>query len=223
MKNIVSIFFACIVGTTFGQSTVEFPWNPDTNDDGIVGAEDLLGLLSIYNGEWELPDPSVWASSTIISLVEFESDLIDYEAELSDLSDSLAQVQDELDSVQLEIEACDRGEGLYNCAQLYPGNDVVQYLPEDCGTVWTLHYGGGWSRTIRLPPNALSNTSILMITEIQAGVSSQLRVEWMQNGVWSLLFSYGYHPYGTMKYDILKYDGTSWSRESASQTSVPFD
>lgn len=224
MKTIFSFLFACVVGTTFGQSLIDFPYNPDSSGDGVIAVDDILQILAHYNTSWELPDPNDWASGTLISLLEFESELVDYQFELLGLSDSLAQVQTELDSVQLEIEACDRAEGLYNCSQLY-GNSgpVVQSLPEDCGTVWTTRYGNGASRTIRLPPNAMPNSAILMVSEHQAGSSSQLRIEIMQNGVWHLLFSYGYEATGSTKYDLLRFDGQSWSREVLSRTDVPFD
>ena len=72
MNRFFTLLFAASCFTAVGQ--VEFPWNPDTNDDVIVGAEDLLGLLSVYNGEWDLPDPNL-ATGTITSLLELQAEL----------------------------------------------------------------------------------------------------------------------------------------------------
>lgn len=93
MKPIFSLLLTLMLGTAFGQTSIEFPYNPDSNGDGEIGVDDLLGMLSGFGEPWTLPDPNLWATGTI-------TNLLDYESELVALSDSLEQMQLELDSVQ---------------------------------------------------------------------------------------------------------------------------
>ena len=103
MKAIFSLLFACIVGATFGQDTIEFPYNPDSNGDGLIGVDDLLGMLSEFGEPWTLPDPDLWATGTVTNLLEFESDLIEFSASLAEFeavldstAGALAFLQDSL-------------------------------------------------------------------------------------------------------------------------------
>jgi len=144
MNRFFTLLLVASYLTAVGQ--VEFPWNPDTNDDGIVGAEDLLGLLSVYNGEWDLPDPTGWATTTVNALLQFET-------ELTALSDSLQQVQLELELLQNQV-INDYNDivvnHLDNGCYYMPGNN--QTLQEGCTWVslyaWDFNaYGGSLTLT----------------------------------------------------------------------------
>ena len=45
---------ALVVAVTAGAQTglVEFPYNPDADNDDIIGTADLLALLSLYGSEF---------------------------------------------------------------------------------------------------------------------------------------------------------------------------
>ena len=101
MNRFFTLLLAASCLTVVGQ--VEFPWNPDTNDDGIVGAEDLLGLLSVYNGEWELPDPALWATSTINNLLNYEDSLELLSYQLDSIQMSLNEQSEGLDSLESNL------------------------------------------------------------------------------------------------------------------------
>jgi hypothetical protein len=46
--------FACLLTMSLSAQTgfVEFPYNPDSDNDDMIGTEDLLGLLSLYGSEF---------------------------------------------------------------------------------------------------------------------------------------------------------------------------
>ena len=156
MNRFFTLLLAASCLTAVGQ--VEFPWNPDTNDDGIVGAEDLLGLLSVYNGEWELPDPTLWATNTIQNLLSLEQEL-----------DSIAQsIENEQVILQNGLQALDSLQQAQACSQLNNGlgdsfgkqylvyveasNGQAHQLPTDCRHVTvSVGCGSGVSNPILLP------------------------------------------------------------------------
>ena len=47
MKHLMTLI-ALVVAVTAGAQE----WNPDSNSDGIIGVEDLMGLLSAFGMEW---------------------------------------------------------------------------------------------------------------------------------------------------------------------------
>ena len=48
MKHLMTLL-ALVVAVTAGAQD----WNPDSDADGIIGVEDLMGLLSVFGMEWE--------------------------------------------------------------------------------------------------------------------------------------------------------------------------
>jgi len=52
MKTIISLLFACVVGTTFGQ----YPFNPDVDGDSFIGLVDFMSVLPLYDGPFEVED-----------------------------------------------------------------------------------------------------------------------------------------------------------------------
>ena len=53
MKHFMTAF-ACLFAMNMSAQTgfVEFPYNPDSDNDDMIGTEDLLGLLSLYGSEF---------------------------------------------------------------------------------------------------------------------------------------------------------------------------
>ena len=53
MKHLLTAF-ACLLAMSLSAQTgfVEFPYNPDSDNDDMIGTEDLLGLLSLYGSEF---------------------------------------------------------------------------------------------------------------------------------------------------------------------------
>lgn len=130
MKPIFSLLLTLMLGTAFGQTSIEFPYNPDSNGDGEIGVDDLLGMLSGFAEPWTLPDPNLWATETITNLLDYESDLVA-------LSDSLEQMQLELDSIQSSIIANTNQSVLTHLAGFelhnpHYGNIVARYTSESC-------------------------------------------------------------------------------------------
>lgn len=136
MKTFFSLLFTLMLGTALGQSSIEFPFNPDSDGDGQIGSDDLLIMLSAFGEPWTLPDPNLWATGTI-------TNLLDYESELTQLNDSLTQFESQLDSI-LSIAA----QGLpftqengcrVMCSGGYYQNGGFPWfynVPSDCSFVW---------------------------------------------------------------------------------------
>jgi hypothetical protein len=57
MKHLLTAF-ACLFAMSLGAQTglVEFPYNPDADNDDLIGTEDLLALLSLYGSEFSEED-----------------------------------------------------------------------------------------------------------------------------------------------------------------------
>ena len=94
MKPFFSLLLTLLLGTAFGQTSIEFPYNPDSNGDGEIGVDDLLGMLSGFGESWTLLDPNLWGTGTITNLLDYESNLVA-------LSDSLTELQTFLDSTDV--------------------------------------------------------------------------------------------------------------------------
>ena len=54
LMTLMALAFAFAAGAQ-GTSIHEYPWNPDSNNDTYIGAEDLMGLLSTYGTQFGLP------------------------------------------------------------------------------------------------------------------------------------------------------------------------
>lgn len=85
-----------MLGTAFGQTSIEFPFNPDSDGDGQIGSDDLLIMLSAFGEPWTLPDPNLWATETV-------TNLLDYDSQLNAMSDSLWLLQSHLEDLQDSI------------------------------------------------------------------------------------------------------------------------
>ena len=48
MKKLFTLLLAAACFTATAQSDIDYPYNPDFENDGFVGIEDVLELLSVY-------------------------------------------------------------------------------------------------------------------------------------------------------------------------------
>jgi hypothetical protein len=55
MKHLLTIISCCLVLSLSAQT--DWPWNPDSDNDGLIGTIDLLDLLTVFNSEFVLPVP----------------------------------------------------------------------------------------------------------------------------------------------------------------------
>ena len=108
MKKLFTLILAAACSTATAQ--VEFPWNPDSNGDGEIGVDDLLGMLASFGESWELPDPTTWAGETVLNLLGFEAELdslaMAQAAELSNIQVAIEQLQAIGDSLQSSGNTC---------------------------------------------------------------------------------------------------------------------
>ena len=203
MKKAVFLLFAVISVSAYGQSLIEFPYNPDSNGDGEIGVEDLLEMLGDYGGAWTLPDPNEWATGTITNLLDYESDLIE-------LSDSLAELQTILDSTDVELTALQDSLTLITSFNTYTqtNNRCFISIPDynyvsshvhfditnSCGSVEVrMSYGNTWSdpntrAKIRMPQEGLfvgQRIFVRMSAQYSDGVPQH--IEQFVDGSWQHL------------------------------------
>lgn len=65
MKHLITCLalgIACAAGAQTGL--VEFPYNPDADEDDVIGTVDLLSLLSVYGSEFSIDDLFLNSDST---------------------------------------------------------------------------------------------------------------------------------------------------------------
>lgn len=165
MKTIFSLLFACVVGTTFGQSTIEFPYNPDSNGDGFIGVDDILQALSHFDTNWELPDQNSWATDALLNLIAFDN-------ELDSTAQAISAQQAYLDSLATSV-TCDMA--LLNSETCYLNfSSGTAHLDNyDCSTVLYQRNGGGGSKIIRLPTAACEGQGIVLVSLNYSGQGSQ--------------------------------------------------
>jgi hypothetical protein len=80
-----------------GQLLVNYPYNPDEDDNQMIGSPDLLGFLSYY-GEPFTPEPIL-------------VDSMDLGSVLTSMQQTIVGLQSQLDSLQLIISACTDASG----------------------------------------------------------------------------------------------------------------
>ena len=58
MKRLVALMMCAVsLGAAAQNQPWEFPWNPDVDNDELIGVEDLMSLLSVYGAEFVLEVP----------------------------------------------------------------------------------------------------------------------------------------------------------------------
>lgn len=74
MKYVIFVFVCCLtVGGNAQFIAQPMGYNPDSNSDGFVGAEDLMGLLSLYGAPYDDGDS---VDVVILDYAGFESDTL---------------------------------------------------------------------------------------------------------------------------------------------------
>lgn len=68
MKTIQSIALVlfCLGVSPMARTQSNYPWNPDFDADGVVGVNDLLALLAVFESEFEAQLAFTDSSSAII-------------------------------------------------------------------------------------------------------------------------------------------------------------
>ena len=140
MKHVLTLaalVFATCCSTASAQ--VEFPWNPDSNSDGEIGVDDLLGMLASFGEPWELPDLEMWLDETFSSLLAWDDSLSGVEDSLTIWGNTLYDLQVQLDSavfVELlndSMSCVIHGYSVYN----WQGGWPVSYsVPTSCLFNW---------------------------------------------------------------------------------------
>ena len=146
MKNLFTLLLTAVCFTASSQ--VEFPWNPDSNGDGEIGVDDLLGMLASFGEPWALPDPTVWAGETVMDLLAFEEELdsiaMAQQVESSNIQEAIGELQQIGDSLQATGNTCYAVQG--------ESNGSFTAVPPSCRhvNVYT-GYGSGSAIPLQLP------------------------------------------------------------------------
>ena len=76
MKHLLTISALLVSSLAMGQSS--WPWNPDFDGNNLIGVEDLMSVLSVYNAEffveYEVPEDSQYT----LALVKSGDEIIRY-------------------------------------------------------------------------------------------------------------------------------------------------
>ena len=76
MKHLMTLM-ALVVAVTAGAQT-EWPWNPDSNSDNIIGIDDLLSVLTVFGAEFYIEYPAPANSAYTVALVQADSTVLGY-------------------------------------------------------------------------------------------------------------------------------------------------
>ena len=237
MKPFFSLLLTLMLGTAFGQTSIEFPFNPDSDGDGQIGSDDLLIMLSAFGEPWTLPDPNLWATGTITNLLDYESNLVA-------LSDSLTELQTFLDSTDVALMALQDSLTLITSFNTYtqtnqrcfisiPDYNYVSShvhfdITNSCGSVEVrMGYGETWSdpntrAKIRMPQEGLFVGQRIFVRR-SADYSDHVpqHIEQFVDGSWQLLHSLvedqGSGPANfnsTLSNKTFIWNGESWDMQS---------
>jgi len=58
MKHLLTAIACCLA--VAGSAQTFYPWNPDSDNDNIIGVEDLMSLLSVFGDEFTLEADSIF-------------------------------------------------------------------------------------------------------------------------------------------------------------------
>ena len=229
MKQLFTLLLSATCFTASAQ--VEFPWNPDSNGDGEIGVDDLLGMLASFGEPWGLPDPNEWASQTLQGLIEWDEELDSLQSELTQqeaLLDSL--LAEQLCVNQIATDVCEIGGG---------GNYTYQEY----------HYylGGHNCRTVLYNKNAEQSRDLVMHLPVNdncdgdevhfIGTSTStyqgqpIRIEFWNGNEWAVLASLPYNgdqwgvgeQYGRLAFVKARYEDGQWYWVQNASFDVPFN
>ena len=92
MKHFMTLMALVVAVTAGAQGTTihEYPWNPDSNNDNIIGVDDLLDFLPVFGGEFgNPPEPCDYDGTPLEDLMAgitdgdiiFDSIFLEYQLE----------------------------------------------------------------------------------------------------------------------------------------------
>jgi len=67
MKHLLTAI-ACFFALSM---SAQFPYNPDSDSDNLIGAVDLLSLLPLYGSEFNIPTPEVYQGSSVNTYIQY--------------------------------------------------------------------------------------------------------------------------------------------------------
>ena len=196
MKKLLTLVLAAACFAASAQ--VDFPWNPDSNGDGEIGVDDLLGMLGSFGEPWELPSPDQWASTTVQNLLSLENQLDSLGEVLQNEQLFLDSLAASLDSVNILAFCSDQltsWNSLRNDCfiQMSDGtySNYAYHVPDDCFHVTVSTYYGcnccSYSLPIRLPQQGMYSGQIIDFTLLRQGgcINGSISIETLVNGSWS--------------------------------------
>ena len=69
MKHLATLLIATCCFTAFAQGDIDYPYNPDFENDGFVGIEDVLELLSVYGTPFT-PEQLLLDGASLTEIIE---------------------------------------------------------------------------------------------------------------------------------------------------------
>jgi len=230
MKRLLALMLCAV--SLGAAAQIEFPFNPDSNGDGEIGVDDLLGMLSGFGESWTLPDENLWASSTIQNLLAFEQELDSLSSVLvnqQEVLDSTAAVLDSAVQLAFCTEQLTSWNELKGDCFIYMGEASGQayYVPADCFHVnVSMSYGCNccsFQTPIRLPSQGLFLGQVIDFTLLRQGGCMQggISIEQFVNQNWEEVTSlFDYTTNNTSHYNTnfthettnrrLIWDGSQW-------------
>ena len=76
MKHLITLLFATCCFTASAQADIDYPYNPDFENDGFVGIEDVLELLSVYGTPFT-PEQLLLEGGSLTEIIESMQSQID--------------------------------------------------------------------------------------------------------------------------------------------------
>ena len=76
MKHLITLLFATCCFTVSAQGDIDYPYNPDFENDGFVGIEDVLELLSVYGAPFT-PEQLLLDGVSLTEIIESLQSQID--------------------------------------------------------------------------------------------------------------------------------------------------
>lgn len=217
MKNLTTLILLTIGLTASGQSSIDLPFNPDSDGNGFISVSDLQNVLSTYG--------------TIFSVEEALVDGVE-------LSTFIAETDSTIDSLQAEASVCvelqyleafeDYLESSTSCYTTYDGTSscCAINIPNFCRHV-TLFMWNSASSTqtqipLRLPVAGEFPGQIMEIRITECGqVTGTIEIQAFQNSEWvevGELIDGVQHPGGTsreylwndLQNERFVWDGEQW-------------
>lgn len=107
MKATFTALICCISSMCLGQLSVDYPYNPDADQDSAVGAVDLLELLTLFGAEFEIN--GIYLDN--LSLEDF----------LSQVNELLISQQQQISELQNQLNDLPAGTTIYETNNYFEG------------------------------------------------------------------------------------------------------